>query len=111
MKLKINNIIKSAVMGIAVLGGAIAMQSFTASVKKLATEEFRFYNKSTIPNNPDHSQYVYRSNSEMCDDEGPVCSEVWDIGTSTTPSEGEPLSNYSSPSYVGDAQPGSYNGN
>lgn len=110
MKTQIKNLVKSALLGVAVLGLAAATSAFTTNVKKLAPGDFRFYNKSNIPNNPDHSQYVYRASTNMCDDEGTVCSEVWNIGTTSSPSEGELLSNYTSPSYVGDAQPGTYTG-
>ncbi|WP_270087840.1 hypothetical protein [Sphingobacterium sp. SYP-B4668] len=47
----------------------------------------------------------------MCSEEGSVCSGVWDIGTISAPADGTLLSSYSSPTHVGNLQPGQYTGN
>lgn len=111
MKTNIEKTTHSLLLGAAVLGLAIGTSAFTTRVAELEPGEFRFYNKSSTPNNPNHNEYVYRTNASMCSEEGPVCSEVWDIGTISAPADGTLLSSYSSPTHVGNLQPGQYTGN
>lgn len=101
---------KKVFFGLLVAGVALAGSAFT-NANHLAAGDYQFYNKSGIIHDTDPTQYVYRT-TKLCSDQGDVCSEVWNIGSSTpTPANGTLLSAYTTKVYVGNLTTGTYTGN
>jgi len=107
-KLSLN--IKKIALSLLVVGLAVGFSAFEAESNKLRAGDYVFYNRTQTINNPDLTKYVFRS-APSCNPTGTVCSEVWNIGTQTPPTNGKELSSYAiAPTYVGGVTPGTYNG-
>lgn len=82
------NRIKKAVFGVLVAGLAFGFSAF----KTVKRQNILTYYKTDVnyPVASDYNGYSYFS-GDRCESSGNLCSADWDIGSSTTPSEGSKL--------------------
>ncbi|WP_316778734.1 hypothetical protein [Pedobacter antarcticus] len=106
---KLSSNIKKIALSLLVVGLAIGFSAFN-DAKKSETTIHRFYNKSGSSTPMNKANYVYQTNSELCDESPVICSEEWDTGSTTPPASGQQLSTIPAATLVGNALSGDYTG-
>ncbi|WGQ10751.1 hypothetical protein QG516_03665 [Pedobacter gandavensis] len=106
----ISSNIKKIALSLLVVGLAVGFSAFKPETNKLRAGDYMFYNRTQNIHNSDLTKYVFRS-TPSCNVSGVVCTEIWNIGSQTPPTDGKELSSYTiAPTYVGSVVAGTYNG-